>query len=89
MPKERLKTAERLRKVGEVGLKEILFPVIVLDDDCKTCEELDIVSSCERLYAGEQCISQDTQVRCRNVYKCMKMLKMLKKHADGERRETQ
>ena len=63
-------------------MKEILFPVIVLDDDCRTCEELDIVSCVRRLYAGGKCIGNDVQLSCHNVYKCMKMQEMLKKHAD-------
>lgn len=66
------------RKVGEVGMKEITFPVLVLDDDCRTCEELDIVSDTRtRMYADNECISQDTLVRCSNVYRCMKIQKRL------------
>ena len=60
-------------------MKEITFPVLVLDDDCKTCEELDIVSDTRtRMYADDECIEQDILVRCSNVYKCMRIQKRLK-----------
>ena len=60
-------------------MKEIIFPVLVLDDDCKTCEELDIVSNTRtRMYADDECVEQDTLVRCSNVYKCMRIQKRLK-----------
>ena len=59
-------------------MKEIIFPVLVLDDDCKTCEELDIVSDTRtRMYAEDKCVQQDTLVRCSNVYKCMRIQKRL------------
>ena len=60
-------------------MKEITFPVLVLDDECRTCDELDIVSDTRmRMYADDKCISQDTLVRCSNVYKCMRIQKRLK-----------
>ena len=60
-------------------MKEITFPVLVLDDECRTCEELNIVSDTKtRMYAEDQCISQDTLVRCSNVYKCVRIEKRLK-----------
>ena len=59
-------------------MKEIIFLVLVLDDDCKTCEELDIVSDTRtRMYAEDKCVQQDTLVRCSNVYKCMRIQKRL------------
>ena len=59
-------------------MKEIIFPVLVLDDDCKTCEELDIVSDTRtRMYVEDKCVQQDTLVRCSNVYKCMRIQKRL------------
>lgn len=67
-------------------MKEIKFPVLVLDDDCRTCEDLDIVSDTKtRLYAEDKCIDQETLVRCSNVYKCMRIQERLKKRADGEK----
>jgi hypothetical protein len=67
-------------------MKEINFPVLVIDDECLTCDELDIVSDTRgRMYSGDQCVHQDTLVRCSNVYKCMKIQKRLEKRADGER----
>ena len=66
-------------------MKEIMFPVLVLDDECRICEELDIVSDTRtRMYADNYYISQDTLVRCNNVYKCMRIQERLKKRADGE-----
>ena len=68
-------------------MKEINFPVLVLDDECLTCDELDIVSDTrERMYSGDQCVIQDTLVRCSNVYKCMKIQKRLEQRADGARK---
>ncbi len=68
-------------------MKEVTFPVLVMDDDCRLCEDLDIVSDTRaRMYAGNECIEQDTMVRCSNVYKCMRIQDRLKKRADGERR---
>lgn len=59
-------------------MKEISFPVLVLDDDCRLCEELDIISDTRtREYAGDKLVSQDTLVRCSNVYKCMRIQKRL------------
>lgn len=73
----------KLRKEAWVEMKEITFPVLVLDDDCRTCEELDIVSGTRtRMYAGDECVAQDTLVRCSNVYRCMRIQKRLKKNKD-------
>ena len=59
-------------------MKEINFPVLVLDDECKTCEELDIMSDTQtRMYAEDKCVVQDILVRCSNVYKCMRIQKRL------------
>lgn len=61
-------------------MKEITFPVLVLDDDCRICEELDIVSDIRtRMYADDELVSQDTLVRCSNVYKCMRIQERLRK----------
>ena len=66
------------KKGGELDMKEITFQVLVLDDECRTCEELDIVSDTRtRMYADNECISQDTLVRCSNVYKCMRIQERL------------
>jgi hypothetical protein len=68
-------------------MKEINFPVLVLDDECLTCDELDIVSDTRsRMYSEDQCVIQDTLVRCSNVYKCMKIQKRLEQRADGARK---
>lgn len=71
--------------VGEVGMKEITFPVLVLDDECRTCEDLDIVSDTKtRMYAGDKCVSQVTLVHCSNVYKCMRIQERLKKRQQND-----
>ena len=68
-------------------MKEITFPVLVLDDDCRICEDLDIVSDTKtRMYAEDKCIDQETLVRCSNVYKGMRIQERLKKRDDGERK---
>ena len=74
-------------EVGGMTMKEITFPVLVLDDDCRICEDLDIVSDTKtRMYAEDKCIDQETLVRCSNVYKCMRIQERLKKRDDGERK---
>ena len=61
-------------------MKEITFPVLVLDDECRLCEELDIISETKtRMYADGECVSQDTLVRCSNVYRCMRIQERLQK----------
>ena len=60
--------------------------MLVLNDECLTCDELDIVSDTKaRMYSGDQCVDQDMLVRCSNVYKCMRIQKRLKQRADGVR----
>ncbi len=67
-------------------MKEITFPVLVLDDDCRICEDLDIVSDTKtRMYEEDKCIYQETLVRCSNVYKCMRVQERIKKRDDGAR----
>ena len=67
------------QKDCEVGMKEITFPVLVLDDECRMCEELNIVSDTPtRMYGDDKCIAQHTLVRCSNVYKCMRIQERLK-----------
>lgn len=67
-------------------MKEIEFPVLVLDDACLTCEDLDIVSDTKtRLYAEGECVDQETLCRCASVYKCARIQERLQK-ADEKRR---
>ena len=63
-------------------MKEIMMPVLVMDDDCMKCEDLDIESSARtRIYAGYECVNQDVIVKCSSVYKCERLKKrMEKKH---------
>ena len=68
-------------------MQEITFPVLVLDEDCVTCEDLDIVSDTRtRMYAGNECISQDTLVRCSNVWKCQRLMKRLEGEKHGRQK---
>lgn len=61
-------------------MEEITFPVLVLDDECRTCDDLEIVSDIKtRIYADDVCVSQEVQVRCSNVYKCQRLMKRLRK----------
>ena len=61
-------------------MKEINYPVLVLDDDCRTCDELEIISETRaRMYANDECVDQDILVRCSNVYKCHHIQERLKK----------
>lgn len=66
-------------------MKEITYPVLVLDDECRNCEELDIVSDTRtRMYAGDECVDQDTLVRCKNVYQCVKIEERLKRKKEKD-----
>ena len=61
-------------------MKEIMFPVLLMDDDCRLCEDLDIDSSTRtRLYSGDECVYQEIIVKCANVYKCEKIKKRMEK----------
>lgn len=54
------------------------MPVLVLDDDCKNCEYINIESEVkERVYANEECVHQEIVIKCVDVYRCRKMLKRL------------
>ena len=64
-------------------MKEIMMPVLVLDDECRTCDELNIISECKgRIYADCACIEQEIQIRCSEIYKCERLLKRLEKKND-------
>lgn len=57
-------------------MKEIMMPVLVIDDDCRMCEDLEIISEAtSRIYANDECIDQSIRVRCSNVYKCQRLKK--------------
>ena len=65
-------------------MKEIMMPVLVMDDECTKCEDLDIYGEVKgRLYAGEDCVHQEIQIRCRDVYKCKRLMKRLEKKNEG------
>ncbi len=67
-------------KVGEVEMKEIMFPVKVLDDDCLTCDLFDITSVAKtRLYADDRCIHQDIEIQCEHLKLCEKIRKRMEK----------
>ena len=64
-------------------MKEIMMPVLIMDEDCKTCDELDVISECKmRMYADNDCVDQVIQIRCKDVYKCERLLKRLEKKDD-------
>lgn len=59
-------------------MKEIMMPVLVLDDDCKNCEYINIESEVKgRVYANEECVHQEIVIKCVDVYRCRKLLKRL------------
>ena len=60
-------------------MKEIMMPVLVLDDDCRRCEFLDVHSEIKsQMWADEQVVDQDIQLKCSEVYKCRKLMKRMK-----------
>ena len=59
-------------------MKEVMIPVLVMDDDCLKCDDFDIESVVKsRLYADDECVQQEISVRCKDVYKCHRLLKRL------------
>lgn len=59
-------------------MKEIMMPVLVLDEDCKKCEFMDIESEIKgKVYANEECVHTEILIKCRDVYRCRKLLKRL------------
>ena len=61
-------------------MKEIRMPVLVLDDDCMTCELFDITSvTKQRMYADDRCVSQEIEIRCDHLKLCEKIRKRLEK----------
>ena len=57
------------------------MPVLVLDEDCRKCEYLDIVSeTVSRIYADCECIEQEIRIRCKDMDRCQRLLKRLKKN---------
>lgn len=65
-------------------MKEIMMPVLVLDDECVKCEDLDIYGEVKgRVYAEADCVHQEIQIRCRDVYKCKRLLKRMEKKNEG------
>ena len=59
-------------------MKEIMMPVLVLDDDCIRCEYLDIECTIKsRIYAEEQCVIQDIQLKCKDLGICTKLMKRM------------
>ena len=65
-------------------MKEIKMPVLVLDDDCMKCEDLDIGSQTKRqIWAEDQCISQEVVVMCSNLKKCERLMKRMERNKDA------
>ena len=60
----------------EGKMKEIMMPVTVMDEDCWSCEFLDIESCIKRqMWAEEVCIEQELEIRCKDVHKCERLMK--------------
>ena len=65
-------------------MKEIMFPVQVLDEDCRTCEFLNIESYIKyQMWADDKCVNQDIVIQCKDLVKCEKMLKKLEKKGEA------
>ena len=57
-------------------MKEIMMPVLVMDEDCRNCEFLEIESSIKRqIWAEEVCIEQEMEIKCKDVHKCERLMK--------------
>ena len=61
-------------------MKEINMPVMVMDDDCLTCDLFDITSVAKtRLYAEDRCIKQEITIQCEHLKLCEKIRKRIEK----------
>lgn len=69
-------------------MTEINIPVLVLDDECRTCEEIVIVTDGNRLYAGGECVSYEMRARCGNVYRCALIQKRIREREEAKEGET-
>ena len=58
-------------------MKEINIPVLVLDDTCRTCEELDIEMCVSKLYDVDECVNYDRQARCVHIRMCKNIQKQI------------
>ena len=57
-------------------MKEIMMPVLVMDEDCRSCEFLEIESNIKsQTWAEEVCVEQELEIRCKDVYKCERLMK--------------
>lgn len=55
-------------------MKEIMMPVLLLDEGCRTCEFLEIESYIKnQMWSGEVCVNQDIEIRCKDVVKCQRL----------------
>ena len=61
-------------------MKEINMPVMVMDDDCLTCDLFDITSVAKtRLYADDRCIKQEITIQCVHLKLCEMIRKRMEK----------
>ena len=61
-------------------MKEIKMPVLVLDDDCMKCGDLDIGMQTKRqVWAGDELVGQEIVVMCSNLEKCERLMKRLER----------
>ena len=69
-------------------MTEINIPVLVLDDTCRTCEELDIVKDKTKLYSGDECVSCEILARCVHILRCANIQKRILRNAEAKSERT-
>ena len=61
-------------------MKEIMMPVQVLNDDCATCQFIEISSQmANQLWADDRVVNQDIVIRCSNLGMCERLVKEAEK----------
>lgn len=55
-------------------MKEIMMPVLLMDEECRNCEFIEIQSCIkDQMWAEETCIDQNIELRCKDVKKCERL----------------
>lgn len=55
-------------------MKEIMMPVLLMDEECRNCEFIEIQSYIKnQTWAEETCIDQEIELRCEDVRKCERL----------------
>lgn len=66
-------------KETKIQEKEVEMPVLVISEECRNCERLDIAVKTDKLFADGECVDTLNNLRCINVYECKKYAELARK----------